>query len=85
MASYIGILDGGRDVWGVRIPDFPGVHGGGSTPEAAVDDAIGAVRQVTDTMAAESQDLPPARTLAEVLADKDDAPNAEAGEMAVRV
>ena len=42
MAQYVGILDGAKDVWGIRIPDFPGCHGGGSTPEAALADAIGA-------------------------------------------
>ena len=39
---YYGILDGKDDVWGVRIPDLPGCHGGGSTPEAAMCDAISA-------------------------------------------
>jgi hypothetical protein len=41
---YVGILDGGGDVWGVRIPDVPGCHGGGATPEAAIEDAISALR-----------------------------------------
>ena len=39
---YYGILDGKDDVWGVRIPDLPGCHGGGSTPEAAMSDAMSA-------------------------------------------
>lgn len=41
---YVGILDGSGDVWGVRIPDVPGCHGGGATPEEAIADAISALR-----------------------------------------
>ncbi len=85
MSYYVGILDGKGAVWGVRIPDFPGVHGGGSTPEEAVDDAIAALREVGAIMLSERQDLPKARALAEVLADKRSAPNIKAGELAVMV
>jgi len=42
---YYGILDGQGDVWGVRIPDLPGCHGGGSTPEAAMSDAMSAAAE----------------------------------------
>jgi predicted RNase H-like HicB family nuclease len=85
MGYYIGILDGSGDVWGVRIPDFPGVHGGGATAEEAVDDAITALREVGAIMSAEGQELPKARALAEVLADKKSAPNIKVGELAVMV
>jgi predicted RNase H-like HicB family nuclease len=85
MSYYIGILDGSGDVWGVRIPDFPGIHGGGATAEEAVDDAITALREVGAIMSSEGKQLPKARTLAEVLADKTSAPNIKAGELAVMV
>jgi predicted RNase H-like HicB family nuclease len=85
LSYYIGILDGSGDVWGVRIPDFPGVHGGGATAEEAVDDAITALREVGAIMSAEGQELPKARALTEVLADKKSAPNVRAGELAVMV
>jgi predicted RNase H-like HicB family nuclease len=85
MSYYIGILDGSGDVWGVRIPDFPGIHGGGATAEEAVDDAITALREVGAIMSSEGKQLPKARTLAEVLADKTSAPNIRAGELAVMV
>ena len=85
MSYYIGILDGSGDVWGVRIPDFPGVHGGGATAEEAVDDAITALREVGAIMSAEGQELPKARALTEVLADKKAAPNVKTGELAVMV
>ena len=39
MTYYVGVLDGGGEVWGVRIPDIPGCVGGGKTPEAAIADA----------------------------------------------
>lgn len=42
---YVGIIDGSGDVWGVRIPDLPGVHGGGDSPEAAIADATSAARE----------------------------------------
>eukprot|EP01037_Dinobryon_pediforme_P029075 gene29075-32589_t len=38
MVHYVGIIDGSDDVWGVRVPDFPGCHGGGATAEAAIED-----------------------------------------------
>ena len=85
MSYYIGILDGSGDVWGVRIPDYPGIHGGGATAEEAVDDAITALREVGAIMSSEGKQLPKARTLAEVLADKTSAPNIKAGELAVMV
>ena len=46
MMHYVGVLDGAKDVWGVRIPDIPGCVGGGATAEAAIADAISALRDV---------------------------------------
>ena len=46
MTYYVGVLDGGGEVWGVRIPDVPGCVGGGKTPEAAIADAADALRDV---------------------------------------
>ena len=48
MAHFIGILDGSGDTWGVRVPDVPGCHGGGATPEAAIDDAISALCELSE-------------------------------------
>lgn len=85
MAYYIGILDGSARTWGVRIPDFPGVHGGGATPDEAIADVISALREVGAIMVAEGTPLPPARSLAEISADADAAPNARDGEVAVMI
>jgi predicted RNase H-like HicB family nuclease len=46
MIYYVGVLDGARGVWGVRVPDIPGCVGGGATPEAAIADAAAALRDV---------------------------------------
>lgn len=85
MAYYIGILDGKGDVWGVRIPDAPGVHGGGATPEEAISDATSALREVGALLVSEGKDLPKPRSMTDVLADKEAAPDVKAGESAVMI
>ena len=60
---YYGILDGSGDVWGVRIPDLPGCHGGGATADAAMADAMTAAAEwIGDDPA------PQPRPMAEVVA-----------------
>jgi predicted RNase H-like HicB family nuclease len=71
MAHYVGILDGDGEVWGVRVPDMPGCHGGGTTPEEALTDAVSAMSEWAETMAAKGRPIPAARTLAEVAGDPD--------------
>ena len=83
MTHYVGILDGSDDVWGVRIPDLAGCHGGGETPDAAIADAISAVREWAETMIARGGSLPRARSIAELL--KADEIDVGAGESAVMV
>ncbi len=75
---YVGILDGSGDVWGVRIPDVPGCHGGGATPEAAIEDAISALRD---------WDLPlrAPRSTQDVISDPEAAFEAAAGETLVMI
>ncbi|MFZ1101831.1 MAG: type II toxin-antitoxin system HicB family antitoxin [Hyphomicrobiaceae bacterium] len=70
MAQYVGILDGARDVWGVRIPDFPGCYGGGPTPEAAMSDAINALREVAAHYVANGRAVPAPRTMDEIRRDQ---------------
>ena len=52
MTHYGGILDGSEDVWGIRIPDLPGCHGGGATPDAAISDVVSAARDWADAWVA---------------------------------
>jgi predicted RNase H-like HicB family nuclease len=70
MSYYIAILDGSRDVWGVRFPDFPGCHGGGPTPDAAIADATSALREFAAMMVADGEPIPMARTLDELEPDE---------------
>lgn len=83
MTHYVGILDGSDDVWGVRIPDLPGCHGGGATPDAAIADAVSAVRDWADAWMASGRHLPSPRTVAQIL-DSGEVDTA-AGESAVMV
>ncbi|MGH7753857.1 MAG: type II toxin-antitoxin system HicB family antitoxin, partial [Gemmatimonadales bacterium] len=66
MSYYVAILDGSRDVWGVRFPDFPGCHGGGPTPDSAIADATSALREFAALMVADGEAVPRARTLEEI-------------------
>jgi predicted RNase H-like HicB family nuclease len=70
MGYYTAILDGSRDVWGVRFPDFPGCHGGGQTPDAAIADATSALREFAAMMVADGEPIPAARTLDELGSDE---------------
>jgi predicted RNase H-like HicB family nuclease len=65
--SYAGVVDGAGEVWGVVVPDLPGVHGGGATREAAIADARSAMREWATAMRAEGRPIPPPRELAIVV------------------
>lgn len=83
MTHYVGILDGSGDVWGVRIPDLPGCHGGGITPDEAISDAVSAARDWASASIAAGRALPSARTVAEILHDGE--LDASTGESAVMI
>ena len=63
MAYFVGILDGRGKVWGVRVPDLIGVHGGGATPEDAIADAVRAAREWAAHQAAHGVPIPAPRTV----------------------
>ncbi|CFX24427.1 conserved protein of unknown function [Candidatus Filomicrobium marinum] len=69
MTYYAGILDGSGDVWGVTIPDVPGMNGGGKTPDAAIADATSAFREVAAMMVADRTPIPKPRILDQLLED----------------
>jgi predicted RNase H-like HicB family nuclease/predicted RNA binding protein YcfA (HicA-like mRNA interferase family) len=85
MTRYVGILDGADDVWGVRIPDVPGCHGAGKSPEAAVRDAVSALREVAAHYATEGIELNPPRSILQIKHDKDAEYNSRAGEILVGI
>lgn len=69
MVYYVGIVDGSKSVWGARLPDFPGCHGGGASPKEAVDDLIRALREFAADMIAVGDRLPEPTDLGKVLED----------------
>jgi predicted RNase H-like HicB family nuclease len=71
MSYYVGILDGAKKVWGVRLPDFPGCHGGGATPDAAIADVTGALREYAALMFADGEQIPVPRDMAAIVRDRD--------------
>jgi len=85
MPYYVGILDGAKEAWGIRIPDVPGCHGGGATPEAAIADAISALREFASHQAAKGIALKSPRRVQTVIADKASGFDAAAGESIVMV
>ena len=85
MIYYVGILDGADDAWGIRIPDCLGCHGGGPTPEAAISDAISALREWAAETHTGGAGLPVARTAADILADPESRPDVAAGESTVLI
>jgi predicted RNase H-like HicB family nuclease len=82
---YVGILDGSKDVWGVRIPDVRGCYGGGATPEAAIVDATSALREFAAHQASKGIALNPPRSPQAVKADPAAEFDAGAGESFVMV
>ena len=68
MAHFVGILDGADDVWGVRIPDLPGCHGGGKTIDAAIADAISAAREWAEYRSAKGLEMPTPRHVGDLIA-----------------
>ncbi|RRH96206.1 hypothetical protein EH240_23100 [Mesorhizobium tamadayense] len=67
MIRYVGIVDGADDVWGVRVPDLPGCHGGGASPEEAISDATSAMHEWAEARIARHLPLPAPRSMADLL------------------
>jgi predicted RNase H-like HicB family nuclease len=67
MTQYFGIVDGSGDVWGVRVPDLPGVHGGGKNINEAMIDAISAAREWAEHRAAKGIPLPAVTPLDQIV------------------
>ena len=75
MTTYVGVLDGSGQVWGVRFPDLDGCVGGGETPEAAIADATTALRDVAAHRRSAGRAMPRPSAVAEVLASGEVAAN----------
>lgn len=68
MAHFVGVIDGAGDVWGVRVPDLPGCHGGGDTMDAAIADVISAAREWAEHRRAKGLAIPTATSIADLIA-----------------
>lgn len=68
MLHFVGILDGSGDVWGVRIPDLPGCHGGGPTADSAIADATSAAREWAEHGGSKGQVVPAPRQISQIMA-----------------
>jgi predicted RNase H-like HicB family nuclease len=67
MTQYIGVLDGSGKSYCIRIPDLPGCYGGGTTPEAALTDAMSAAREWINHRMIKNQVAPKPRSMAQIL------------------
>ncbi|CAH2394534.1 type II toxin-antitoxin system HicB family antitoxin [Mesorhizobium ventifaucium] len=67
MTHYVGILDGADYVWGVRVPDLPGCHGGGASPEEAIAAATSATHEWIEARIAKHLPIPNPSTAADLL------------------
>lgn len=81
MTSYVGILDGSGEVWGVRIPDCPGAYGAGKTADLAIADAARGLATWAEATLKDGASLPIRRSLDEIIA----AGLIEGGEAAVLI
>jgi predicted RNase H-like HicB family nuclease len=83
MTYFVGILDGGDGIFGVRVPDCPGCHGAGATVEAAIADVLSAMREWAQHRESEGRALPEARTIRAIVDDPESAFDPRAGEATV--
>ena len=82
---YVGILEGAKNNWGVRIPDLIGCHGAGFSAEEAAADAISAAREWAEYQTAQGVTLPTPRGMAEIIADTEAEFDATAGESLIMI
>jgi predicted RNase H-like HicB family nuclease len=71
LMRYFALLDGKEGAYGVVIPDLPGCTSAGKTADAAYRNAIEAVRLWVEDALEDGEKLPRARSLMEVLADRE--------------
>ncbi len=82
---YVGILEGAKNNWGVRIPDLVGCHGAGSTADAALADATSAAREWAEHQTGRGVSLPKPRAMTDIIADKAAEFDTAAGESLVMI
>ena len=63
MPRYVALVDGKPGAYGVVVPDLPGCTSGGKTVDAALRNAVEAVRLWAEDARAEGEAMPRARTI----------------------
>jgi predicted RNase H-like HicB family nuclease len=63
MPRYIALVDGKPGAYGVVVPDLPGCTSGGKTVDAALRNAVEAVRLWAEDARAEGETMPRPRTI----------------------
>jgi len=66
---YIALVDGKAGAYGVVVPDLPGGTSAGSTTDAALRNAVDAVRLWVEDAIDDGEALPPPRSVEELRAD----------------
>jgi predicted RNase H-like HicB family nuclease len=64
---YIGILDGSENVWGIRIPDFPGCFSGGETAEEAIKEIFSAALEWIERTKSRGKKIPAPNSKSDIL------------------
>ena len=71
MPRYIALVDGKPGAYGVVVPDLPGCTSGGKTVDAALRNAVEAVRLWAEDARSEGEAMPRPRTIEAVRRDDD--------------
>ena len=69
MPRYIAVVDGKPGAYGVVVPDLPGCTSGGKTVDAALRNAVEAVRLWAEDARAEGEAMPRPRTIEAIRRD----------------
>jgi predicted RNase H-like HicB family nuclease len=71
MPRYIALVDGKPGAYGVVVPDLPGCTSGGKTVDAALRNAVEAVRLWAEDARAEGEAMPRPRTIEAIRRDSE--------------
>jgi len=71
MPRYVALVDGKSGAYGVVVPDLPGCTSGGKTVDAALRNAVAAVRLWAEDARAEGEAMPRPRTIEAIRRDSE--------------
>ena len=85
MPSYIALVDGQPGAYGVVVPDLPGCTSGGRTIDAALRNAVEAVRLWSEDARAEGEAIPLPRSVEAIKRDPEIAAALAKGAVLARI